>query len=71
MNKREKVRMMLTEYHLPHAWLIAELEKNGFPVWGSQISEILSGKRKGAKSEQVVDKAYEILERYGERYAGR
>ncbi len=69
--KREKVRLLLQKYYLTYAWLINELEKQGVVVANSELSDILTDRRRSEKAAKVLEKSVEILEKYGECYAER
>lgn len=67
--KREKVRILLSKYCLTYAWLINELDKQDIAVSNSEMSDILSCRRRGEKAVTVIDKSIEILEKYAKCYA--
>ncbi len=65
---REQARSMLTKYLLTYAWLANEFEKRGVTLSTTTLNDYLSGRRKGNRSEEIVNMAYEILERYRVNY---
>ncbi len=67
--KRERVRVLLSKYCLTYAWLINELEKQGVSVSTSELSDILSCRRRGEKAVTVIDHSIDILNKYGKSYA--
>lgn len=69
--KREKVRVLLTQHTLTHRWLIDQLEDKGISVAGNELSEILAGKRKGKKAESVINTSLEVLNVYENTFAKR
>lgn len=62
------LRMRLWEYKLNYSWLIRELYRNGVQTCKEDLSMYLCGRRKGKKAEQVVNLAFEILDRYSRNY---
>lgn len=68
LEMREKVRLLLKQYHLTNMWLTFELEKVGLSIDGSTISQILTGVRKSPQAKEVIERSFEILERYEKLY---
>lgn len=69
--KRDRIRILLATHHLTHSWLIDQLELKNISVAGNELSEIISGKRKGAKSEKVIEASLEVLNVYETSFAKR
>lgn len=62
--ERDKIRLMLWRNSLTQVWLINRLEDNGVSTVKTELSSILSGVRKGAKAENIINTSLNILEDY-------
>ena len=67
---RLKIKQLLWENTLSHAWLINRLEGRGVDTSNSEFSSILSGTQKGPKTEKVLTVSLEVLNDYQENFGG-
>ena len=63
-SRKQYIRSTMYDHSLSYCWLRAMLEKSGVKVHQSQISAALRGTVKGPRTEQILDRAVMILERY-------
>lgn len=68
--KRVLIRRKLQDNHLTSVWLINQLEQNGVNTDKTEMSNILTGSRKGPKVDEIIRVSLDILERY-EKSMGR
>ena len=59
-----RIKIRLLENRLTQAWLIYQLEQLGISLDKSALCDILSGRRKGKKADEVIENAELILNRY-------
>ncbi len=59
-----QVKIRLLKNCLTQAWLIYQLERLGISLDKSTLCDILSGRRKGKKAEEVIENAESILDKY-------
>lgn len=62
--KRVLIRRKLQDNHLTSVWLINQLEQNGVRTDKAEMSNILTGSRKGPKVDEIMEAALNILHRY-------
>ena len=58
------IKIRLLENRLTQAWLIYHLERLGISLDKSSLCDILSGRRKGKKADEVIANAESILNQY-------
>jgi hypothetical protein len=68
-SERDMIRFMLLRNSLTQTWLINRLEMAGISTDKTEMSSALSGRRKGAKVEKIIQKSLEILREYEEKMA--
>lgn len=66
--KRERVRGMLAEYSLSQVWLCSQLNKRGVEVSTNELCLYVTGRRRGAKADEIINSALEILDLYVNRF---
>lgn len=59
-----QIKIRLLENRLTQAWLIYQLERLGISLDKSVLCDILSGRRKGKKADEVIENAESILNQY-------
>ena len=64
-----QIKIRLLENRLTQAWLIFQLEQLDLSLDKSTLCDILSGRRKGQKANEVIEKAEFVLKKYEETYA--
>ena len=70
LEKREKIRVLIARYCLSYVWLVNQLNKLGHDVVPNELCQYITGRRRGAKCEQVLDACISVLERYGREFEG-
>lgn len=60
----EAIRQRIKKYTLSNVWLIDQLEQEGVTTSRPELSNILLGKRTGAKADKIIEMSSEILNRY-------
>lgn len=68
-NERDMIRFKLLQNSLTQTWLINRLELYGVATDKSELSSALSGTRKGAKVEKIIQNSLDILTEYEEKMA--
>lgn len=64
MEKRENIRERLRKHSLSYVWLINQLRIRGIVTDKTEMSSVISGVRKGAKADMIVETANDILDSY-------
>jgi hypothetical protein len=64
MGEGLKIKFRLLENRLTCAWLMFRLDKCGISVDKSSLCDILSGRRKGPKAVEVIERSKVILDGY-------
>ncbi len=64
MDDRTLIRRKLQDNHLTSVWLINQLEHLGINSNKTEMTNILSGSRKGPKVDEIIRVSMEILNRY-------
>lgn len=62
--ERDRIRLMLYRNTLTNAWLVNRLEERGVITEKTEMSSVLRGVRKGAKTETIIKTSLEILDDY-------
>lgn len=62
--ERDEVRILLLNNSLSQVWLINRLEEHGVITEKSELSSALSGARKGAKVDKIIQTSLQILKDY-------
>lgn len=70
MDDRTLIRRKLQDNHLTSVWLINQLDYCGINTNKTEMTNILSGSRKGPKVDEIIRVSLDILERY-EKSMGR
>lgn len=68
-SQRDTIRFKLLQNSLTQTWLINRLELYGVATDKSELSSALSGTRKGAKVEKIIQNSLDILTEYEEKMA--
>lgn len=63
-----QIKIQLLENRLTQAWLLYQFKRLGISLDKSVLCDVLSGRRKGPKSDEVIRNAELILKRYKETY---
>ncbi len=61
---RDHIRIALFENSLSQVWLINRLEEHGVITDKAELSSALSGTRRGAKIDKIIEVSIEILNDY-------
>ncbi len=67
----EEVKRRLKEYCLPYAWLQQELAKRKVRASRNEISDVLTGHRKGRFAEYIAIMALYVLDDYESNYLNK
>ena len=62
--KAYDISCRMLKHRLKYDWLIHLFEQDGVTLARTELSDILHGRRKSQKAEQVVDRAREFLDKY-------
>ena len=63
-NEKDEIRILLTVNELSYAWLSKQLFKIGMSADRTEISSTLNDRRKGPKSEKIVEASLKVLHGY-------
>lgn len=64
MTKCEKIRARIKQYNLSYVWLIGQLALRGIVTDKTEMSSVISGTRRGAKADAIIEHSLDILDNY-------
>lgn len=68
--ERDKIRILLLNNSLSQVWLINRLEEHGITTDKTELSSALSGSRRGAKIDKIIETSLTILNDYVAKMSG-
>lgn len=64
LRKREQIKDMVTKYSLTYVWLCTQLNKLGFELTPAELCLYVSGRRRNANAEGVLNASLFVLDSY-------
>lgn len=64
LRKREQIKVMVTKYSLTYVWLCNQLNKLGFELTPAELCLYVSGRRRNANAESILNASLFILDFY-------
>ena len=68
LRKREQIKVMVTKYSLTYVWLCRQLNKLGFELTPAELCLYVTGRRRNANAEGILDASLLILDLYEKNF---